>query len=169
MTKRLILIRHAKSSWENAAQPDHERPLNLRGQRAATAIGEWIETRGYTPDTIVVSTATRTLETCDLIIEAFGSEPRIERVKTLYHASADHMLEQVQAATGETVMIIGHNPGCAQLSIELAQEPPAHDRFGLYPTTATTVFDFDIEDWSAVTPHTGLVRDFVVPKDLGID
>lgn len=169
MTLRLILTRHAKSNWDNPAQPDHERTLNPRGERAALALGEWLRTRGHVPDTILVSTATRTLQTCERIVAALQADPAIERIKTLYHADADHMLDRIKEAEGETVLLIGHNPGCARLALALAAEPPLHDRFGTYPTAATTVFDFDAQDWADIAPGKGVVRDFVVPRDLGVN
>ena len=62
MTRRLILMRHAKSSWDNPFAEDHQRPLNGRGKRSAKAIGEWLRAQGYLPDQILSSSATRTRE-----------------------------------------------------------------------------------------------------------
>jgi len=169
MTLRLILTRHAKSSWDNINQPDHERPLNPRGRASAMAIGAWLVTRGYVPDRVLCSTATRTRETCALVLEAFADQPEVDQIKELYHAASDQMLAMLQQATGNTVLLIGHNPGCAQLATELAQTPPAHNRFSLYPTAATTVYDFDAASWADIGIGQGVVRDFTVPRDLGID
>jgi phosphohistidine phosphatase len=169
MTLHLILTRHAKSSWDNPKLPDHERPLNKRGRLCATTLGEWLATRGYVPDQILCSSANRTRETCDLISKAMPDQIEADLVKELYSASAEQMLEILKGATGGTVLLIGHNPGCAALATMLAISPPQHERFALYPSAATTVYDFDIEQWADITPGSGIVRDFVVPHDLGID
>lgn len=168
MTLRLILTRHAKSSWDNANQPDHERPLNPRGRRAAKAIGEWLESRGYGPQLILCSTATRTRETCDLLNETLGKAAEVRHVKELYHASPEQMMEVLKQTEETDVLLIGHNPGIAALAAELANTPPPHARFDAYPTGATTVFDFAASDWTQAAPGQGSVRDFIVPADLGV-
>ncbi len=168
MTLRLILTRHAKSSWDKAQQPDHERPLNPRGRRAAKAIGKWIESRGYGPELILCSTATRTRETCDLLNAALETPAEVQHVKELYHASPEQMMEVLAQSETGNLLVIGHNPGIAALAAELASTPPAHARFDAYPTGATTVFDFAAGDWTQVRHGEGAVRDFVVPADLGV-
>lgn len=169
MTLRLILTRHAKSSWDNANQPDHERPLNARGRKAATALGEWLETRGYVPKLILCSTATRTIETCQLMTQAMAEAPPVEYVKELYHAGAEQMLEVLAGFEATDILMIGHNPGISHLAASLAKTPPPNERFPVYPTGATTVFDFAQDDWSEIGTGKGAVRDFVVPRDLGAD
>ncbi len=169
MTLRLTLTRHTKSSWNNSAQPDHERPLNPRGQRAAKEIGAWMETRGYKPDLILCSTATRTLETCELLAAELSSTPKVEHVKELYHAPPDQILSVLAQYEATDVLIIGHNPGIAALAADLAHTPPPNERFSSYPTGATTVFDFSHDTWAEIETHTGAVHDFVVPSDLGVD
>lgn len=169
MTLRLILTRHAKSSWDNSNQPDHERPLNARGRLAATAIGEWLETRGYAPGLILCSTAIRTRETCELLNEALAKPSPVDHVKELYHGSPEQMIAALQDIEAKDVLIVGHNPGISTLAANLATSPPPNERFSVYPTGATTVFDFPQDDWSEIGPGQGAVRDFVVPADLGVE
>jgi len=162
MTKRLILIRHAKSSWAEPGMPDHDRPLNRRGQRAASAIGVWLRDTGYGPDTILCSSSLRTRETCALL--ALDPEPEI--VPALYHADAGTMLACLQASKGEVVAMIGHNPGIADFAGGLVAAPPPHGRFADYPTGATLVADFDIDDWTGTRMGAGRVVDFITPREL---
>lgn len=162
MAKRLILIRHAKSSWADPGMPDAERPLNRRGQRAAMALGGWLREAGHRPDQILCSPALRTRETCALL--ALEPEPEIR--PALYHASPETMLDCLRAATGRCVAMIGHNPGIAAFAAALVAAPPAHARFADYPTGATLVAEFDIDDWRRVAPGTGRVIDFLTPREL---
>ena len=162
MTRRLILMRHAKSSWDNPFAEDHQRPLNGRGKRSAKAIGEWLRAQGYLPDQILSSSATRTRETCaGLQLEA---DKRF--LDGLYHAGAGQMLEVLKQGSGECVLMLGHNPGIAWFASELVERPPEHPRFNDYPTCATLVVDFQISTWRDLRPGTGQVVDFVIPREL---
>ncbi|WP_305968054.1 MULTISPECIES: histidine phosphatase family protein [unclassified Mameliella] len=159
--KHLILIRHAKSDWSHGL-PDHDRPLNKRGRRAAPAIGGWLREKGYLPDDILCSTATRTRETLALL--EINAPVRFE--PALYHAAPETMLETLRSAQGDSVMMLGHNPGIAEFAERLLHEAPMHPRFAAYPTCATLVARFDIDDWRSLHPGTGKATAFVVPRDL---
>ena len=161
MTKRLILIRHAKSSWDQPG-PDHNRPLNKRGYASTKAIGAWLKEYGYWPQEVLCSTAKRTAETC----EHLGFEGLVSFTGKLYHASPEPMVDVLKTASADHVAMIGHNPGIAIMASQLVAQPPAHPRFLHYPTCATTVIDFKIDTWDDVTMRNGLVRDFIVPRDL---
>ena len=162
MTRRLILMRHAKSSWGDPTQPDHARPLNGRGQRSATALGDWLRARGYMPDQVLSSSSVRTRETCDRL----GLDAPAQFSDALYHASPATMLKALRAATGQTVLMLGHNPGIAAFADALVATPPAHDRFDDYPTGATLIADFVITEWDELAPGAGQTVDFIVPRDL---
>ncbi|WP_417209417.1 SixA phosphatase family protein [Antarctobacter sp.] len=159
--KQLILIRHAKSDW-SFDKPDQDRPLNKRGRRAAPAIGNWLRDHGYLPDEVLCSTAARTRETLALLNTP--APTRFERA--LYLAAPDTLLDVLQSAQGTSVMMLAHNPGIAGLAEALVQTAPDHPRFAAYPTCATLVAGFDIDDWKDLRPGTGHARAFVVPRDL---
>lgn len=161
MTKRLILIRHAKSSWEHPG-PDHDRPLNKRGYKSAPAVGSWLRQNGYLPEAILSSSAKRTRETHDGL--GFKVPARFER--SLYLAEPDIMLAELRSETADSVLMLGHNPGIAVFAELLVAQAPDHHRFFDYPTCATTVMDFDIDDWSALEFGTGKVQGFVIPREL---
>ena len=163
MTRTLILTRHAKSSWDTPGQPDHERPLNKRGRASAEVIGRWLQDRGLRPDMVLCSAAARTRETWDRMKLEAGEERFTD---LLYHVTANQILRVLNGAEGETVMILGHNPGLADFAAEIVTEPPEHPRFADYPTGATTVISFEIETWRKVGWRSGTVRDFVLPRDL---
>ncbi|MFU8836030.1 MAG: SixA phosphatase family protein [Roseovarius sp.] len=160
--KRLILMRHAKSDWDDPTLPDHARPLNRRGRRSAKALGAWLRTEGLVPGEILCSTATRTQETCARL--KLPLAPRL--LDSLYMAGPQDMLAALRTAHADTVLMIGHNPGIAEFATRLVAAAPEHPRFDDYPTGATLVTDFAIADWAALKEHTGQTRHFVIPRAL---
>jgi phosphohistidine phosphatase len=166
--RRLILTRHAKSAWDDPAVDDHERTLNPRGRRAALELGEWLHSRGYEPDEVLCSTATRTRETWATVAAApLEVTPKVSYLDALYHASPDVMLKYLSRATGDCIMLIGHNPGIAEFAARLCARPPVDPRFQRYPTGATLVVDFQIDSWSDVRTGSGSTLDFFVPGGKG--
>lgn len=166
MTLRLILIRHAKSSWGDPFSDDHARVLNARGRASAVAIGEWLASHGYIPDDVLCSDATRTRETADLISPPLTPTPKLRLSAGLYHAAPDTLMDMMHRETVTTVAIIGHNPGIGMFASGMVATAPKHAQFAAYPTCATTVIDFDAPHWGAVQRHTGRCVDFIVPRDL---
>ncbi|SDC78314.1 SixA phosphatase family protein [Ruegeria marina] len=163
MTRTLILTRHAKSSWGDHTLSDHARPLNNRGRKSAVALGEWLRDKGWIPDQVLCSSAVRTRETWAGM--AFD-DPRPHFTDALYHAGPTEILETLKAATGTSVLLLGHNPGIAEFAGNIVEEAPSHARFFDYPTGATTVIEFAIDAWGDVRWHSGEVLDFVVPREL---
>lgn len=162
MTKRLILMRHAKSSWESPALGDHARPLNGRGRKSAQAVGDWLRIKNYLPDQALISSSARTRETfarlghiCDATFQ-----------DSLYHGGPEHMFKELQKVSGNCILLLGHNPGTAWLARDIVATPPDHPRFHDYPTCATLVADFAIDAWADLKPGYGQVVDFVIPREL---
>lgn len=162
MTQKIILIRHAKSSWDSPTLRDHDRPLNKRGRDNAPRIGKWLRDQGHLPDLVLVSTSARTVETSELIRSAWDHQPKVQFLKQLYHADPQTILSTLQAARADTIALIGHNPGIAYAAETLALAPPDHPRFFDYPTCATTVLKFDRE----IQAQVGICIDFTIPADL---
>ena len=159
---RLILTRHAKSSWDDAAQPDHERPLNDRGRRSARALGDWLASRGYEPEEVLCSTAQRTRETWERVALApLEVRPALRFEPGLYHATPEQMLAILRTAAAPTVMMLGHNPGIAAFAAALPARAPMDPDFRRFPTAATLVVDFQAESWAQIQPGQGSVLDFV--------
>lgn len=164
--KRLILTRHAKSSWDDPLTPDHDRPLNERGKAAAADLGQWLASRGYVPDEVLCSDALRTRKTFSGIAPALPGTPVLELKPALYHAGPDVMMAVLHHAVGQTVMMIGHNPGIAEFAHRLVAHTPPNPEFTRYPTGATLVVDFMVDSWSEVTFGQGITADFVVPREI---
>lgn len=166
MTLRLILVRHAKSSWDDPLADDAARPLNGRGRKAAPAIGAWLSEQEIEPAEVVSSPAQRTLETWDRMAPSFSDSAVLRRAPHLYHASADQMLDVLRGCAASPVLMLGHNPGIGEFADRLLTVAPDHTRFFDYPTCATLIADFDIQDWSQVGFGTGRAAAFVIPADL---
>jgi len=162
MTLTLILMRHAKSSWSNAALPDHDRPLNKRGRSSAAAMGGWLRDQGVAPDEVLTSTSTRTLET----LAGLGVGASIRRMRELYHAEAETLLTHLNSATGRCVLLLGHNPGMAEFASRIVTAAPDHPRFVDYPTCATLIATFAAASWADVDWSTGTAQAFAIPREV---
>jgi phosphohistidine phosphatase len=162
MTLTLILTRHAKSDWDDPALDDHDRPLNARGRRDAPRIGRWLKENDLYPEHALCSSATRARETLD------GIAPDVPTLilSDLYLAAPRGIASVLMAASPERQLLIAHNPGIAAFAAQIVAKAPDHPRFHDYPTAATLVVDFDIDDWSALAPGTGHARAFFTPHDL---
>lgn len=166
MTLRLILTRHAKSSWDDPRLADHERPLNARGIGAADDLGRWLASRGYVPGEVFCSDAVRTRQTWEGMAPHLPGAPQAVLKPALYHAGAEVMFAVLHHATAQTVLMLGHNPGIAEFAARLVAQAPANPDFARYPTGATLVADFEAETWAEAELHTASVRDFVIPREL---
>ncbi len=162
--KRLILMRHAKSDWSGGASSDHDRILNPRGRTAATALGNWLRENDLIPDQVLCSSAMRTKETCVRL--GLPSEIEVTYLRPLYLASTEVILDTLQAAQGNCVLMIGHNPGIGMMADAVLAAKPKHPQFNQYPTGATLVADFDMTDWAKAGWGKAIARHFTVPRDL---
>ena len=160
--KRLLLIRHAKSSWEDLALRDFDRDLNERGRRDAPRMGERLAARGDRPDVFVVSTARRARSTAELLAAelAFPID-RIGFRDELYLSSPAVMLDVIRqtAKEVETLALVAHNPGITELANQLA----GGRRIDNMPTCAIATFQLPIDDWRQAGREAELV-DFDYPK-----
>ncbi|MCB6180030.1 histidine phosphatase family protein [Rhodobacter sp. Har01] len=164
--KRLILTRHAKSSWDDPTMADHDRPLNERGKAAAADLGQWLSSRGYVPQEVLCSDSLRTRKTFSGIAPALPGTPVLELKPALYHAGPDVMMAVLRHGKADVVMMIGHNPGIAEFAHRLVSKTPASPDFTRYPTGATLVVDFAVDTWTEVEFGQGVPVDFVVPKEI---
>jgi len=169
--KKLILLRHAKSSWENPTLEDHERPLNPRGRRAAPVIARWLDARAHLPDAVLCSPSVRTRETWERMAEAVPALPRPQIVEGLYHAApADLLAIAAEAPDGAgTVMLIGHQPGLGGFARRLskaAPRPRCAQAFTHFPTAAAAVLLLDIAAWADIAFGLAEFTDFARPREL---
>jgi phosphohistidine phosphatase len=163
VTLRLILMRHAKSDWGSPLLSDYERPLNERGRKSAKAMGNWLHQQRCRPDLTLCSDAQRTQETCARV--GLGGDKQFTR--DLYLASPIEMMHVLHTAGSlPTVMMIGHNPGIAELASLVLSQPVPHPRFHDYPTCATLVAEFDANNWAEISLGQGKAVDFAIPREI---
>ena len=169
--KRLLLLRHAKSSRDNPRLQDFDRPLAKRGREAAPEIGRHMRKAGWLPDLILCSTAKRTQETAELVLAELGGEAAAEVrfVDALYLAAPEQMLKEIHAVDGKvgTLLVVAHNPGTAQLANHLAASGDKHAIHRLrekFPTAGLAVLEVDAGSWSKL--ERAKLIDFVTPKDI---
>jgi phosphohistidine phosphatase len=170
--RQLLLLRHAKSSWDDASLPDHARPLNGRGKTAAAAMRRAMRDLGLAPDIVLVSTARRTLQTMEAL-EPWDETPLVEPSDALYLASAGQLLELLRgvAETARSVLLIGHNPGLHELAIMLAGTEDAQPHAAMqrlvaaYPTAALAEFSVP-GSWRQLGAGGARLVRFLPPREL---
>jgi phosphohistidine phosphatase len=115
--KTLLLLRHAKSSWDDPGLDDHDRPLNKRGRRDAPRMGRLVRDEEIVPDVILCSTAERARETAEAVAEASGFSGETRFLHALYLAGPGEILASLRRVGPEveTAMVVGHNPGIEEL------------------------------------------------------
>ena len=161
--KTLLVLRHAKSSWNDPALDDHERPLNKRGRRDGPRMGEFVRENGLLPDIVFSSDAVRARHTAEAVAEAARYTGEILLNPHLYMASPADILSLLRTVrkNAETVMIVGHNPGLEELVEQLTGEPQD------LPTAALAQIVLPIEQWRDLKPSTrGTLLGHWRPKEL---
>jgi phosphohistidine phosphatase len=121
MRRRLMIMRHAKSSWRSRVPTDHERPLNTRGRRDARRVGKRLAKLGWAPDFVVCSDSRRTRETWERMERRFP-EARARFTRALYAGGPTELRTEVARLSGNvrTVLVLGHNPGWQEAVAELS-------------------------------------------------
>ncbi len=161
--KTLLILRHAKSSWQNMHLADHDRPLNERGKADAPRMGRLLKQEELVPDLIISSSAERALATAEAVALACGYETEIEVTRQLYHAYPDSYCDVLHTRGGkqERVMVVGHNPGIEELIEALTGQVEQ------MPTAALAQVQLDITHWKELTPEpTGKLVNLWRPKEL---
>lgn len=162
--KTLLVLRHAKSSWDDQNLDDHDRPLNARGERDAPRMGRLARKKRLSVELIISSDALRARLTAEAVADAIGYGGQILLDPRLYHASAADILAVLRSAVDDnvtTVMIVGHNPGLEDLVARLTGDPE-----GL-PTAALAQIALPIERWPDLTASTrGTLVGLWRPKEL---
>lgn len=160
--KRLLILRHAKSSWANSSISDWQRPLNERGVRDAPCAGAWLRDHSLIPDVIVTSDAIRARSTAEAVADAAGYHRDVVIDPSLYHAKPEDVVTVLNGIPDEadTVLVVGHNPGLEDLVQQLTGE-----HHGL-PTTALVCVTMPIDNWSELDRATvASVVDTWQPRD----
>jgi phosphohistidine phosphatase len=170
--KRLTLLRHAKSDWDDPVARDFDRPLNRRGKRAALLMGQFARDRAMGFEYLVASPAVRVRETLDMFFEGYGETIDARWDRRIYLASASTLVDVIRDID-ETVghgLMAGHNPGLEDLILALV---PDSDDSALrddveekFPTASVAVMELDIARWSDAAEGCATLVGFTRPRDL---
>jgi phosphohistidine phosphatase len=166
---RLLVLRHAKSSWNNADLADHERPLAPRGRRAAEAMAEHLAALDP-PGLVLCSTARRAQDTLEPLRDRLPDTTEVQIEDDLYGAPVPLLLARLRRVPDATagVLLVGHNPGLEDLvrALGRAGDPALIARFrAKFPTAALATLAFD-GPWKKLGPGAATLEAFVVPGDL---
>lgn len=154
--KRLILLRHAKSDWSDDNVRDFDRPLNARGERAATLMGQWAAQQSLTCDRVIASPAARVQHTLDHFRAAFPACPEPHWERRLYLATAATLIDVMHETPQhiDSLMLVGHNPGLEDLILSMVPDDglstlrdSVEEKF---PTASLAVLDCDVSEWRHV-------------------
>jgi phosphohistidine phosphatase len=168
----LSLLRHAKSSWDDASMRDFDRPLAKRGVKAASRMGAFMAAQGLSPNLILCSTAERARATLALVLRELDAEEADVRFEDgLYLAEANALRARIGGigASVKHALLVGHNPGLQSLAVSLAGTGPARDLAKLaakFPTGGLAVLTFEVPEWSGVGAGSGRLALFMTPRRL---
>jgi phosphohistidine phosphatase len=159
--KTIILVRHAKSSWDNMLLPDLLRPLNKRGRKDAALMAKLFHLRHADADMLISSNATRAESTAELFLTGMACSVEIE--PRLYHASEDMLLRIVQQLPNafNKVALFGHQPGLSDFVELLTGQPIPGEKF---PTCAMVELTFNVDEWSEVKAGRARMLHYDIPK-----
>ena len=165
MKRRLIVMRHAKSSWNSAGGPDHERPLNDRGRRDAPRVGAALVEGGWIPDLVLSSDSQRTRETFAGLSESFPSKVEARFLPSFYSDGFGAVQGELPRVSDEItcLLVLGHNPGWESLVEWLSGEDIV-----MKPATAALLgIDLDPEGWGgAIQPGLWKLENVISPREI---
>lgn len=160
--KTLLIMRHAKSSWKDQELPDHDRPLKKKGRKDISNMAKILKKKSLVPDLVLSSTAVRSKETANLMIEKLNYKGKLELIEELYMAEPETYIKYASQVSDkvEVLLIIGHNPGLEGLVMTLG------DKISSLPTGSIAKLYLFIDKWSELTPETdGEINHVWIPED----
>lgn len=168
--RQLLILRHAKSSWDDPSLADFDRPLGSRGQKTAPLMGRELARRGWLPDLALVSPALRTRETWQMVAAELPRHVPAQFADELYEAAPATILARVRQVKATTLLVIGHNPGLQHFALRLAGAGSDESVFkkieAKFPTAALARFALD-GDWADLAFGSARLTHCLRPKDLG--
>lgn len=171
--RQVFLLRHSKSSWDDPAVDDFDRPLAEKGRKAAKAMGKYLEANKIRPALILCSAARRTRETLALMKSRLKGVPAAFE-ETLYDSGRGELMDRLRSLDDHlgSVMLIGHNPALERLAEALAGgrgDAKCLERLGhKFPTGTLAILETDIRHWAELDDGTCRLTGFIRPKDLAV-
>ncbi len=162
MSKKILLVRHAKSDWADSSLKDFDRPLNARGLRDAPEMAHRIKVENLEPQKIVSSPAIRAFQTSKVMADTWGiKSDEIELVSAIYEASTSSLLKIVNEFDDEYdyIALCGHNNGITDFAAYLTDA----DIYNI-PTCGMVLIQFPFDSWKMASKYTGAVVRYDYPK-----
>jgi phosphohistidine phosphatase len=170
--KRLTLLRHAKSDWDDPVPRDFDRPLNRRGEKAALLIGQYARAKKMRFDHLVASPAVRVAQTLETFFEGYGQSVETQWDRRIYLASAPTLIDVIRDLPEkiDSALMAGHNPGLEELILDLVPDDglnPIRDDVEIkFPTASLLVMNLAIDRWTQAGEGTATLVSFTRPRDL---
>jgi phosphohistidine phosphatase len=164
MLKRLLIIRHAKSDWDDPKLSDFDRPLNNRGHRNAPAMAKRLLKKHLVPQQLVSSPAKRAITTAEYFADVFKIDKKdIRQENGIYEASSSGLIKLINELDNDYnfVALFGHNPGLSDLVMRLSNG----GGFNI-PTCGVVLIQFFFDDWKLIGNGTGELQFFDYPKNI---
>ena len=160
--KTLLLLRHAKSSWDDSSLRDFDRPLADRGERDAPRVGKALAKRGPLPDSIISSPAVRARQTIEAVIKSAGISTSPQFDDSIYGATPSELMKLIRSLpdSSDCALLVGHNPTFEEVVSRLTG---AHERM---PTAALACIEFHVDHWADVEDGQGKLAWLLTPKEL---
>jgi phosphohistidine phosphatase len=168
MRRDLLLVRHAKSAWDDPSLADYDRPLAPRGTKAVRRLRDYLTRTEHRPDVVLCSSSRRTVDTVEGIRVALPKRASIELADELYLADATTILTRLRALDGTVrcAMLVGHNPGIEDLASRLVGSGDAELRAQLaakLPTGALVALSFN-GAWADLAPGAARIDALFMPR-----
>ena len=163
--KNLFLLRHAKSSWDNAVLADFDRPLSKRGISNAIQLSEYIQKHSISFDLVLSSPSERTQSTLDLVLSSLDPIPTATLKESIYHASASCLSQLIKEQDDEikNLLVVGHNPG-----LHILTETLTHESIVKFPTCAFAKIT-NFNHWKDIDAAILNLESLITPKELRHD
>lgn len=165
----LSILRHAKSSWDEAGASDFDRPLNDRGRKAAERVGRELKLRAIRFDHVLASPAARVRETLERLACGYGALPPVQFEERLYAADEKTLLALIMALPGtvHAPLLVGHNPGLHELLLGLSGDSDLRRRVAeKFPTAAFAALELPAVRWCELGSETGRLQALILPREL---
>ncbi len=165
--KKLLLMRHAKSDWNNPGLKDHDRPLNDRGKNDAPRMGKFLRQTDNIPELILASSARRVKETVEGVSSEWEHQPEVVFLDELYSGSYRGYFEIIQnhSKPVDSIMVIGHNPTMEDTAAALSCGSNTSSVL-IFPTAAIACYEVPATGWSRLKRSSGELKWFMIPKLL---
>ena len=162
--KKLLIVRHAKASWNNTLFKDYERPLTKNGHQDALLIAQYLKTKHHIPDYIISSSAKRAIQTTNIISQILSPELSICKERLIYGGSTNEMISIIHTIDNQynNIMMVGHNPTTTLLINKIS-----NSHIDYVPTSGSVIIEFTISKWQHIN-NNGTLIDFIHPKKLKI-